>query len=474
MSPENSVLRPPSSALRLQFTHAGQERTLAKHPRIANQLRHGQITEAAARETPWYLRAKLAGMTREQTFKLVRADKAAIAAARDILNGHKENFQEFSAWMAARAARRGVTIGQLAQDWFAADCPFSASKIRRRDAAQTVRDDVTRALRWWNDQRVAGIRRKTMEDFAVWRRQNTRAGYDGNRSIDLELSALSCLCQWAVASERIESNPFEERDRYQDSTTVQHCVERSPENDEQLHRILAWFFAQNDPIYTVGGAWLAFTALTGLRPEEPQFLFRYPQLNQVPSNSEKLPFGTIFPNVAGEWKMRVFRTKRSRTNPYVLLHPAARDFLEHWQSWLETHHPVTINNTTPAPLFPDPAHPDKPLPTRNGQLSDRLARCCVALKLPPLIPKGTGRAYYVKVRRAQGRTDPEIGVELGQSGNGELVRNDYGNPEQEFGSQAHDWLPATKDQHGHTILTPAAWTVLKTDQPQNIIQVRFT
>lgn len=99
----------------LTFTHAGRERTLNKHPRVQQEIRKDLITEEQASATPWYLRAKLAGMTSERSFKLVAADKLAIAAARDILNGHAKNHAVFSAWLADRDAahKPAATLGEI-------------------------------------------------------------------------------------------------------------------------------------------------------------------------------------------------------------------------------------------------------------------------------------------------------------------------------------------------------------------------
>ena len=62
--------------MKLTFTHAGQQRTLAKHPKVQQALKLGTMTEEQAKHAPWYLRLSVAGIKRK--FKLPAAEKDAI------------------------------------------------------------------------------------------------------------------------------------------------------------------------------------------------------------------------------------------------------------------------------------------------------------------------------------------------------------------------------------------------------------
>jgi len=83
--------------MKLTFIHAGQERTLAKHPAVQHDLRTGAVTEQVAASKPWYLRFATAGKT--YSFKLPTAEREAIRAAKDILNGRLQRPDQFAAFL---------------------------------------------------------------------------------------------------------------------------------------------------------------------------------------------------------------------------------------------------------------------------------------------------------------------------------------------------------------------------------------
>lgn len=104
-------MKPPT----LTFVHAGRERTLVKHPRVQQAVRTGALTVAQAAASIWFLRAKLAGMAKEKSFPLEVANQKAIAAARDLLNGHQSNRALFSQWLAERdeLRRPAACVGEI-------------------------------------------------------------------------------------------------------------------------------------------------------------------------------------------------------------------------------------------------------------------------------------------------------------------------------------------------------------------------
>ena len=119
--------------MKLTFVHAGQERTLAKHPAVQRDLRTGAITERAADTKAWYLRFTVAGKAR--SFKLPATERDAIHAAKEILNGHTKRPDEFKEFLEAKDARRSITIGKLADEWLAAGLPFRKTGSRTPVAA---------------------------------------------------------------------------------------------------------------------------------------------------------------------------------------------------------------------------------------------------------------------------------------------------------------------------------------------------
>lgn len=434
--------------MKLTFLHHGQERSLTKHPRIAAALKAGQITEADAATKPWYLRMVINGAKRP--FKMAAlGKKEVVTEARDFLNSRATKPNEFAAFLAAKDAQRSLTIGQLAKEWYAAGLPFSKTKPRKPAAVDQLQSTLDRALPWWEGKHLATITTTHHEDYVVWRRANVTRG-TGSRSADLELSALSSLCQWGILTGRLEKNPFATRDRYHDKDDVRHCHEFAPRSDDDFHAILRWFWRdQADRDTMVAGAWLCFTGLVGIRPEEPAALQRVPRLDKTPADTKSLTPGTIFPMRDGTLKMRIWRNKKGQ-NPFVALHPAALQFLNLWSRWLDAH-PAN------SPEIPDSSASESQVslaasgPTARwfpgietddtSILNRRMAAACEALKLGEIKPKGFGRAYYVRCRRSAGIEDSQIAMELGQTTNGKLIRDTYGDPDDLFGSGLFDWLP---------------------------------
>lgn len=465
--------------MKLQFSHHGVERTLNKHPAVQLALKRGDLTEAEAKLKPWFLRVNVGG--RDRSFKLSNLDKDAIRGAKDILNGHRDRPEDFSAWLSDRAARRGVTLQVLAEDWFNLGLPDDGGHPRDQKAADQLKWFTNQALKWWGPRPALSITQAHMLDFAAWRRSKcAESGRGtGDRSVDLELAALSSMCQWAAAAQKVSSNPFADRPRFRRPEDIRHCHEFMPESDEQWHAVLNWFWttqynqddlsnrykaAELDLRTRVAGAWLAWCGLVGLRPEEPQYLFRYATLQSPPTSPDRLPPGTIFPTRDGLRKMKIVRTKHGQ-NPYVVIHAAAADFLDHWSRWLGANIKPAIDSLA-QPWFPDPLKPSVPLCAGDFSiLNKRLDDACVACGSRKLKPKGFGRAYYVRVRRSQGAADPAIACELGQTTNGELIRETYGNPDDMVGGALFDWLP--EDDKQNPVAT--AWKLLLPAEQSNII-----
>ena len=424
--------------MKLTFAHAGTERTLAKHNDVMRQLKAGVITNELAAQKPWLFRLVVEG--KQRTFTLSSKDKEAVREAKDILNGQTQQPTGFAAFLAEKDAKRSITIGELATDWLAAGLPFRKTESRTPEAADRLRATINRALAWWATVPVATITANTLEDFAGHRKPALR-------SADLEMAAVSSLCQWAVFTARISANPLAKRPTF--AKVGQHCHEACPDDDETLHKLLAYLF---DPIVDIhhketltlsrlAAGTLAFCALTGLRPGEPAALLRVPPLAETPRHTRDLEPGTIFRDRAGALRMKVARLKRGQ-NPFVTLHPAAESFLSAWRSWLAANLPDAKY------LFP--------LGTDDQTTLNRaLNRASAALKLPHFKPHAM-RAFYVKVRRSQGEDDATISGELGQTTNGELIRSVYGDPQDLIGGQLFDWLPED---------TAPAWDLLAIQKP---------
>ncbi len=448
----------------LSFTHLGQTHTLSKHAAVRAAVKAGTMTEAEARIRPWYLRKTIDGQPRSFNLKTA-TDREAIRTTKDILNGHVEQPATFSAFVAAQETRKGITVGQLAADWIAAGLPHNRTRPRTPAAAERLKASLTRALKFWSATRVTSVDRRLIEEFVVWRRtHNTRASAEnphaGSRSADLELSALSSLCEWATATQAIDANPFAERDVFTPRETVLRTHTVAPESDDELHRILSWFWrADASPQERHAGGYLCVEALTGLRPGEARFLRRVPALTSFPYRLMECSPGTIYPCPDGTKRMRVQRLKNGQ-NPAVLVHPVLETFLTVWTAHLDTEPVPMPDSQSPITHSPSPI-PLFRLPLDDSYLNHALNRCCAALGLRHLTPKGVGRGFYVKVRRAQGADDATIAMELGQTTNGRLIRDTYGDPTDQVGGNLHDWLPTG---------TPA-WTLLQPKTLSNVVNL---
>lgn len=489
--------------MKLTFEHQGRERTLTKHADVVRKLAAKTMSPAEAKPCAWFIRVTIAG-GKQEWHKLPAENADAIREAKDLLKHAGSNSPEFRAFREAKAAQEGVNLGALALEWFEAGLPFS--KTKQRDAAQAseVREGLERALKFPRWEKAArAITTDDIDDFVVWRCKQITARnprYDGKRTCDKELAALSELCKWSLRLSKLDKNPFAGRRRYQEKADVAHFHEFMPRSDEEFHRLLSWFWSVEfdqkhlshrykantiTDTTRVAGAWLCFTALVGLRPEEPVFLMRHARHTTPPPLPRDLLPGTIFPTCDGKWKMRVVRMKRGQ-NPFVILTPAALAFLGAWEHWLGASVPAPQDPEAigKLPWFPNPTTPTTPLcpvkyivagkkpkvEVNTTVLTKRLLKACAAMTIGhKLKPKGVGRAFYVCVRRSQGMDDAEIATELGQGSNGKMIREHYGNPEDQMGGSQFDWQAENEKKQ----LLPYSWTVLtdQAEQPANVIKL---
>jgi len=337
----------------------------------------------------------------------------------------------------------------LAAQWTTAGLPFTTSQSRKPAAAHRLAGKLNRALIWWKDKRWNSASLNQMEEYVVWRRLNFnrhQKAATGSRSAEMELNALSCLGNWAKASGRVDTNPFSEHQRFVSLEAINHCHESMCDDDQQLHRVLSFMFRDpQEKWWVVAGAWLAFMALTGLRPGEHAALQRVPAMDCFPANLDTASCGLVYPLPDGTRRLKVVRLKNGQ-NPAVLVHAALADFLLHYNRWLDMHFPRT--DEAPAALFPE-----------LNSLGWYLNRACQRLEFKKMKPHGFGRAYYVRVRRSMGVDDATIACELGQSTDGALIRSVYGHPKDPVGGMLHDWLPANPDG------TPSSPAWHQLDQP---------
>lgn len=416
--------------------------SIVKHPRDRGA--------ADVHQCVWYLRPPTGHPSGKSWHSLGTADQdEAIRRARAFLcvwSGTSDRHQRAQAELAGPAK---LTVGDLCDEWATAGYPDADERPRSPEAAKRMQDTLSRVT-WWHAQDPALITRDTIREYARHRRGQAarRRGQTGDRAIDLELAALSCLCQWAVSLRKINSNPFADRQRFRRSEDVEHCNEFRPACDEELHAILGWMWAPTQPAACkVAGAALAWSALTGQRPGEYGAL-----RTDVRTIGDRRPPGTRWTMKDGSERIAVDRAKGG-INPAVRVHPALAEFLAAWL-------PFAGQKWPQSPwYFPDPEKPAQALP--QDRLRTYLESAVEALGLPERHPHAM-RAFYVRVRRSDGVDDGTIAVELGQgSGPGLIVRT-YGRCDDILGDGAFDWLPDAG---------VPAWAALRDQTPANVVSL---
>lgn len=434
--------------MKLTFVHAGQTRTLVKHPEVAAALARGEITEADAARRPWYLRLKIGEKYR--TFKLAGLSKAdATAEARDFLTNRDRRPNDFAAFLQAQDNAKSITLGDLAAEWITLACPHRTGQPRELAAVERLKAQLRHCLPFWQTVPVATVDFQTIEKFAAWRQPHLR-------SADLELSALSSLCSWASLTGRIKLNPFEKRKPL--AECKRHCYEVAPHSDEMFHQVCAWLFDREEPQEIIVGGLLCYQGLSGQRPAEPLFLTRQPVLDRVPTAAEvrTLAPGTFYRDRNAVLRLKVHRLKHGQ-NPVIEVHAPLEAFLSAWRAWL-------------AQTLPD-AEKLFPLVYNQNYINATLAAACKALGLPQLTPHGF-RAYNVAVLRSSGLDDATIASRLGQTTGGKLIHTTYGNPDDAHGGALLDFLPeptATPCWHLLTakLKTPARYISDTSATPQD-------
>lgn len=412
----------------------------------------------------WWFKFKPPGQPLVTGYGFATQDEAAAAeaAARKAARAGKLD--------ALRAILRPAvvpTVAQLAADWSAAGYA-QADRSPRDPAAQTTQANfLGTALEWWGEKRSDHITAVTLGDYAEARRRTVRAGCTGNRMIDVELTVLSNLFQWAVATGRVAKNPFSGRPRFQRASEIDHAANHQPASDEELHQLCGWLMSGSLSASggegrgevascVVHGAQFLFQAFTGLRPGEPGFCrwdATYTAGRYQPGHRRTALYDGTEREI-----LAVTRLKRGQ-NPTVIIHPALATFLDHWRRYCAIHWPASPW------YFPNPNCPAKPLvlPGLGGHIqNDALQRAADHFKVGTRTAHAM-RAYFVRVLRSQGTLDDTIAARLGQTGGARLIESVYGKADDAFGDGRFDFMPTETSD-----IRPA-WETLTVSPTPNII-----
>lgn len=412
------------------FRHLGRDRTIYTRPN---------------RPPTWYL--KIAG----RPLSLQTTDRdTAVRNAKLRLDQHAQGADKYQQFIDATTQRSTLTVGQIIDQWIAAGYPLPNRQPRKPSAQAAQAAQLKLSRSWWDAVPVATIKGPTLGDYAEHRRRGIQH-HDGSRAVDLELTTYSNAFQWAIAKGLCDRNPFAHRPKFQNPDDVEHCPQFMPASDEELHRLIGLLFApvtsgprpeQVHRFRLVAGAQLLYQALTGQRPGEPAFL----RLDATTTNGRPMPGQITRTAIDGQPVefLAVHRLKNG-INPAVRVHVALRAFLDHWLPVVRHHWPASPY------WFPNPDRPTVPLHRDRLRLALDAARR--GLDLPERTPHAM-RAYYVRVRRAQGHDDGTIALELGERTGAAMIVSIYGEAGAHHGDRQFDWFPAPEAG-----IMPA-WTLL--------------
>lgn len=325
-----------------------------------------------------------------------------------------------------------LTIGELAKEWLARNCPDRKGRERIGESLDAEKARVTRLLPFWSRKEARTITPEDCRDYHAWRiKQRQRyanSNYKLGRSVDAELTTLANLLNWAVENPRktgLTQNPVAHRRRFNDLAGTRHCTAVMPVTDEAFHQLAAYLLA-SDQSRALGWQFL-LEGLTGGRTSEILAC-------RVDASAPRQP------GFQDEHALHLNRLKKG-IEPWALLevipgHSPLADCLDAFRHWHKLRYRCAGRE---APYFIPGRDWNRPMDADS--LTHALRRACKILKLPPVTSHGL-RAYFVRTLRSLGVDDSEIAKRLGHRSGVALVEKTYGVSEPGwFGSRKQDFLP---------------------------------
>ncbi|HUC85527.1 MAG TPA: hypothetical protein VL970_10075 [Candidatus Acidoferrales bacterium] len=280
-------------------------------------------------------------------------------------------------------------------------CP-NASGHERRDLAY-VEAAIPMLRENLGPLPVAKLNQAQLDKYHKWRISKCKRG-DGHRTTDLDIAALSVACSWAVRCELIENNPIERHHKYVDSRDVRHAKEVAFTDMDEAHKWAAEMFQQRR---SESVAWqLLFACMFGNRTEE---------LLSMRMDAEPEQPGWVSPDGG---TLYVRRCKNPKTeNPTAAISPEHRQLLDAHKVWHSHRYPRN-------PWYFPGRGLTKAEPLDENALGQAL-RNRSAKARAARTPHGC-RATYVKVRRSNGISDPQIAIEINHTSGVATLEAVYG------------------------------------------------
>lgn len=234
----------------------------------------------------------------------------------------------------------------------------------------------------------------------------------GDRTCDLELSAISAMLSKCVRHGYVDRNGLAGWQRNVKPGTVRHCREVMPQNGTVLNRIAAALLPD------ATGWQFLFEAMTGCRTGE---------ILAIRMDAET-PSEPGF--VQGDY-LYVRRSKRG-VFPFVKIHDDLRELIEAHRNWHRS-------TGTQSPYYFPGAGMFNSLD--SGSLTRRLASVCPKLGVPKVTSHGL-RAYFVTLQRSRGLSNEQVAALIGDKTSA-LIETTYGAlPESWSGGEPLSWRPA--------------------------------
>jgi integrase len=318
-----------------------------------------------------------------------------------------------------------VLVGEVIQR-YAADGYRDRHRQRRPETTEKAEaSSCEMLLKFWEKISVDDVTLGACDRYHTWRTARVASG-TGDRTVDLELTALNNAFIWACRCELVRFNPLaSNRPRYRSDRSVQHCRKFMVADADELHKVAALLFAGRDSV--VFGWQSLVEAYTGLRTCEVLAL----RTDAAPHQP-----GWITPDGKS---LCVWRSKnQDGVNPFVAVNEGLRQTLEALFRWKREHHPES-------PWYLPSPHRRGRVVSKNA-LSHSLRR--VRPKLGRKITSHGFRAFYVTVRRSNGIMDSQIAWEIGHTSGGPTLIEVYGGVPPHWitgDGPKMAWLPATAE-----------------------------
>lgn len=328
-----------------------------------------------------------------------------------------------------------VSVGELIEGYIKENCPLKSHQSRDGKQLAQELSRLNFVKPFWQHRQADQVKPKDCAAYFAARRGTVRAGCTGGRAVDMELSTLTAVFNWAVFSGKLDVNPLANRPKFRDGKTVKHCRNFMPKDAAELHNLARALF--EDPRSEALGWQLLLEAMTGCRTSE---------ILRLRWDAKEMEAGHI--DASHLWLARC----KDGINPFVEIHPALAQTLEalrRWRVWREmTDSPWFV------PSYRNPGHA-----VESASLTHALKR------VAPLISKAHRtshglRAYYVTVRRSMGISDAQIAAEIGDATGAAIISSTYGSvPTNWRGGAVMGWA-----------VEEPAWSAL--DMPGNVVELQ--